>query len=96
MQEFLILISCLLIILGFLSSLWSFRKPNRKYSRKKLVRIGGVGVILALIGGIILICFYYAKQPVSERIIKENLEKNYPCKSLDVSAQENLQNKGAA
>lgn len=96
MQEALIGFAYLLIILGTSFALLSFRRSNRKNSKKKLIRIGGYGVIIALIGGLILICFYYATEPVSERLIEEHLDENYPDRPLDVSMQENLQHKGIA
>jgi hypothetical protein len=93
-EKALIGFACLLIALGSCFISWSFRSPSRKNNRRKLLQVGGLGVIVALIGGLILILFYYSEQPVPERIIEEHLEEDYPSKPLDVSMQNNLQNKG--
>ncbi len=85
MAKLLIELACLLVILGTLFIIWSFYKPSGEHSKKRLIQIGGTGVIIALIGGLLLICFFYANQPVPERIIEEHLEENYPNKPLDVS-----------
>ncbi|MGH2612106.1 MAG: hypothetical protein ACRDFB_03540, partial [Rhabdochlamydiaceae bacterium] len=66
MQKFLIGSAYSLITIGIFFVLWSFRRSNRRNSKRKLIRVGGVGVIIALFGGLILIFFQYATQPVPE------------------------------
>lgn len=75
----------LLIILGIIFVAWSFRLPSRKNSALKLIRFGEIGVIFSLIGGLILIRFFYATLEVPERIRKEHLEERYTEEPSDVA-----------
>jgi len=85
MIEFLIWMGCLLVIIGIFCTIWSFRSPKMT-NVLKLLRLGEIGVIFALIGGLIIIRYYYAKLPLSQRILDEHLEEKYKEEDPDISA----------
>jgi hypothetical protein len=93
LQELIIKSAYIFVSAGVFCVLWSFLPPIEKYDQRKLIRIGGAGVILALVGGLIIIFLYYASQPVSDRIMKQHLEKKYIEEPSDVSMRSNLQDK---
>lgn len=81
----LIGIGYLLVILGIFFVAWSFRSSMIKSKVVKLIRLGEVGVILALIGGLIFIRYFYAIQKVPERILQEHLEERYKDEDFEIS-----------
>ncbi len=78
-------IAYLLILSGLIFVSLSFRSPSKENSTLKLIRFGEIGVIFSLIGGLILILFFYAPQKVPQRIIDEHLEEKYTEIPPDIS-----------
>ena len=83
--KILIGIAYLLVGSGVIFIALSFRSPSIRNSTIKLIRFGEIGVIFALIGGLIFIHFFYASQMVPERIINEHLENKYVEEPSDIS-----------
>lgn len=84
-SEILIAFSYFLVAFGSIFICLSFRSPSIRNSTIRLIRLGEIGVILSLIGGLILIHFFYAPQQVPERILKEHLEEKYVEEPSDIS-----------
>ena len=74
-----------LVVIGLFCTILSFRSPNMKNSVLKLIRIGEIGVILSLIGGLMFIRYFYGNQKVSKRILNQQLDKKYIEEDADIS-----------
>jgi hypothetical protein len=60
MEQFIICLAYILVPVGLLFVISSFRNSKKNCSKRKLIYLGTIGVLITLISGLIIIFFQYA------------------------------------